>query len=451
MKIGRFAELFLIWLLLIGGNYILYTLALPVRIAHQAVVTLVLLLWLWKRGLPQTPLLVPVLAVAGTAGISAVFAIDPRMALENAWGWLIHALLLLWMIDQVRQGRGEKLMSTAVFAGGVIALIGALDGLLLGTSRSGSLFGLVNLAGGFAAALFVPALVRDRTVAVMLIAFVISNQSRGALLAVAVSLVVYVLLERLISRRVLLLGGLHGALVLAAVLLISNQDARRAGDAYRADLWRSALAMTEDDPITGVGPGLFGAAYRGYRERPEDYATGAHNLYLNTFAEMGVLGALASAVVAITFFAYLPARRTRPQNAALAALIGMGTHMLFDHFSATSYTALAALYAAVCIAEVEQPLKLPLRRMARGLALALACFAGWLAVLNVAQVNYEISLETGNVASAQTAHEIDPALKLYALQVERLTGGDLAQLDSTLSESTDTSVYALVSFGRYWR
>lgn len=447
----RFAELFLLWLLLIGGNYILYSLALPVRIAHQAIVTLVLLRWLWRRGLPQTPLLVPVLAVVGAAGVSAVFAIDPRMAIENAWSWLIHALLFWMMIDHVRQGRGEKLLRAALLAGGIVATVGGLEAVLI-DDRPGSLFGLVNLAGGFAAALVVPALAkRDRLLTLALIAFVIVNQSRGAILAVAVSLLAYALLERLLSRRVLIIAGLVGALVLGAVLVISSQQPRRDGDAYRADLWRSALQMTADDPLTGVGAGMFGAAYRTYRERPEDSATGAHNFYLNTFAELGILGALASVIVAVTFFAYLPGQRTRTQNAALAALIGIGAHMTVDNFPATSYTALAALYAAICIAEAQQPVRLPLRRMARGIALALACFAVWFAVLNIAQANYESSLTTGNVASAQAAHELDPAMKLYALQVERLTDGDLARLDSTLTSATDTSVYALVSYGRYWR
>jgi hypothetical protein len=418
-------------------------------VLHQLSITALLGVWLWRRGLPQTPLLLPIGGVFGGVVISAAFAIDPRMAAENAWHWLIHGLLFLWLIDQVRHGNDERLMRAALLAGGAVAVVGAVEGLLT-EGRAGSLFGLINLAGAFVAPMIVLALPRDRTLALLLAFSVMSNQSRGALIAAGVAVFAYVLMERLINRRVLLIAGLLGALVLVGVFNISQQPQRRDGDAIRADLWRAALEMTADDPLTGVGPGLFGSAYRTYRELSEDNATGAHNFYLNTFAELGAPGAIASVILAITFFAYLPAQRTRAQNAALAALIGMGTHMLFDNFPATSYTALAALCAAICIAPVQQPLKLPLRPLARVLAALLVIFAGWLSVLDIAQAQYEISLATGNLASARAALAIDPQLKLYALQVERLAAGDVARLDGTLMKTTDTSAYALVSYGRYW-
>jgi O-antigen ligase len=71
-----------------------------------------------------------------------------------------------------------------------------------------------------------------------------------------------------------------GALVVAGgtdLLGMSNQFQHGAGDQIRVDLWRSALAMVQDYPVVGVGPGLFGQAFRNYWRVSNDNMTGAHS------------------------------------------------------------------------------------------------------------------------------------------------------------------------------
>jgi hypothetical protein len=52
------------------------------------------------------------------------------------------------------------------------------------------------------------------------------------------------------------------------------------------------------------------------------------------------------------------------------------------------------------------------------------------------------------VNAAMWAVYLDPHVKLYQLQLERLLGQPPG--DTTIRADTDLSAYALVSFGRYW-
>lgn len=64
----------------------------------------------------------------------------------------------------------------------------------------------------------------------------------------------------------------------------------------RLTLWRAALAMAADRPITGVGVGTFRLNYRDRYKGPltwEYAAVHAHNLYLHILAELGLPGLVA--------------------------------------------------------------------------------------------------------------------------------------------------------------
>src|SRR5579859_4754794 len=62
-------------------------------------------------------------------------------------------------------------------------------------------------------------------------------------------------------------------------------------DELRYSVWRPALRMWQDNRYWGVGPGLFNTRFRAYR--PEDVQLSpeyAHNDYLNTLADWGLVG-----------------------------------------------------------------------------------------------------------------------------------------------------------------
>jgi O-antigen ligase len=123
-------------------------------------------------------------------------------------------------------------------------------------------------------------------------------------LVIALAILVVMLLVRGHARVLLALG----ALVLM-VAIITPLGGRLIGDANdRAALWSSAVLMTVDHPIGGVGPGRSLEAAQAdpgrYRDTLFGHATNnAHNTVLLAGAETGVLGALGALLVNLSLAA----------------------------------------------------------------------------------------------------------------------------------------------------
>lgn len=140
----------------------------------------------------------------------------------------------------------------------------------------------------------------------------------------------------------------------------------------RGDYWRVAWEMARDDPVLGAGAGGFEAAW--FRERSVAFhARDAHNLYLETLAELGPLGlVLVLGTLALPFAAVRVARRHAFAPAAAGALAAFVAHAAVDwDWEMPAVTIAALCCAAVLLARTrpEEPPWLTGRR--RGLALAL--------------------------------------------------------------------------------
>ncbi len=137
--------------------------------------------------------------------------------------------------------------------------------------------------------------------ALVILAGVAGAQSRGGWIAAAVSLLVLVLF--LLRTK----GQFWFALALAVIVsasgywLYSRSVARRVqgteisghGREIRLRLWASAFQMWKDHPWWGVGPDHFDYRYRHYREavdKTQGRPGRAHNDYLNTLADYGIVG-----------------------------------------------------------------------------------------------------------------------------------------------------------------
>jgi hypothetical protein len=231
------------------------------------------------------------------------------------------------------------------------------------------------------------------------------------------------------------------------------------------DVWRSALAMIQADPLTGVGPGLFGQAYRLYRTMPDDYMLGAHNLYLNIIAETGLLGGAASGATLLVFLRSISKRRMLKQDAVLAALIGIGAHMLVDNFPATNFVFLVGMYAAYLLDGEKRrtPFDVIRERMKRRLPdleenlsaitfvwvfSLLVLFGTALLYFDACQFYYQESLKAGSLAEARAAAMLDPGNRLYQIQVARLEGSSTDEIDATLVPATSLWHYGIANFGR---
>lgn len=145
-------------------------------------------------------------------------------------------------------------------------------------------------------------------VALGLGATLVLTQSRGALLAVAVAAAVMVAAVnwRWLAVVIPLAGGMV-ALQLTGLVpppswdFASDAESALNSAAGRVELWSRAWAIAEDFPFTGTGMGVVGRvmshSYPTFRIATTVQLDHAHNLYLNTAAEVGIPG-----MVTITAF-----------------------------------------------------------------------------------------------------------------------------------------------------
>lgn len=440
-----------------GGSYMLYHLVLPVRISFHILALVGLVVYLFKRGLPNSPLTPAALLVPIAVGASIVLAMDKRMALENGWSWLVSILILLVLIQLCREGLAATLFQAHFVAGGLVAAFALIQFVASG-ARPAGLFDNINLTGAYAAALLLPALnkARERSgrarllyslLVVLLGLTVLMTNSRGGLLSAGVALAVYLSLSwQAAPIRKIALWLLTGMILAIPLWFLSQQPGHTAGDAVRLDLWRSAGQMIDEHP-TGVGPGLFAQGYRLIGTSGENRFTGAHNQYLTLGAELGAPGLAAGAVILLALCYCLTVTSLKPsQMASCAALVGIAAHLMVDNYPGVNWTLLVSLY----VAHVAYEARLPINRLALQLAGAAAALLLTLWTISMlqldrAQMSYEIALRTGRAYDAYEATALDPDNQLYRLELQRLEGQDVSGFDSNLS------MYALTMYGRPYR
>jgi tetratricopeptide (TPR) repeat protein len=469
-----------IYLVFVGGSAY-YALIFPVRVLHHVVVTLVLALWLVGRlrrgqGLPQTPLNRPLYAAVVVWLVSAVASSDPRMAFEHLWFPITHGLFFFALADFIQRGRQRQLFEIQFFLAALVVIITGLElaswyfglGIVPGTSvgwtdvlgpdlplpleilRVSLAMNISTLLAGYVAPLVVVTLGwaltahrRYRAVLLMLaaaLAVVLAlTMSRGGYLSAAAGVATLVVLrasvsswvtQRLSARTLLAAGGL--ALLAGGVgfAIISATPGRTSGDLGRLDMWQSAVRLTAAHPLTGVGPGLFGPAFRLERTPTlvQDKLASAHNVVLNNAAETGLPGLAVSLWLVIAFvrgwwrqrMAASGGRQFR-LDVCFAALVGLAVHSMVDVFTITPIMLTIALLAAYCVVTPRRGFDIPpsAHRVTALVALLIVLgYGAWLALLDVAQNRYQASLGGGDGAleAVQEARALDPGLRLYGLQ-----------------------------------
>ncbi len=462
------------------------------RVFQHLLITVILSLWLIlrlirRRGLPPTPLNPLLYLCALVWFASALLSLDPRMALENLWFPLTNLLLFFVMVDLLQSGREALLVETQfLLAALVVILAGAqlgswLFGWGFATSRIGWLsvlspemplpivpprlfvpLGVSTWLAAYSAPLALLAAAwgvaaRRRAVrasfwmlAALLVIVMLLTNSRGGWISVGAGAAVFALLElarrprlqQVVRRYALPIGIAVVAVVAAGVLAlvaIGSDPGHSSGDVLRFDLWRGAVEIARDHPFFGVGPGLFGQAYRLYRNAGyvDNRLGTAHNFYLNSLAETGIVGALVGLALAFVLLrawwrlwrsADAPSRKLHLEG-ALAALVGFGAQSSFDTFTVTPLALLALGLTAYCVTAARTRIDPPLRgsRPAAFVSLILVLgFGVGLFRSDQAQAAFSASVRDSSLDEAQQASALDPALHLYDLQVAYLTDGDPA-------------------------
>jgi hypothetical protein len=203
--------------------------------------------------------------------------------------------------------------------------------------------------------------------------------------------------------------------------------------AGRSDFWRVSVDSLGEDPLLGIGAGSYEFAWERHRtiEQP---IHDAHSLYLEAFAELGLVGgllvlALVGGLLWTGFCAWRAATGSQRElyAALLAAMLAFAVGAALDWFwevaavGAVFFLAAGVLVAARCrqVARLRRPAEAKLED--RSFRFAVGGLAGaWIAAIALVGpllVERELNASrdaaaTGNVASAvdhaETARAIEP-------------------------------------------
>jgi O-antigen ligase len=274
--------------------------------------------------------------------LSLAWAVAPDRALTDIRAWVTSTALIPLMVATLHTRRDVQVVIACFVLGALVSVGAGLVGLQTLPPASswapdpGRLRGLQGdpnvLAGLVLAAFFLGCgLLATRrsvparallfvSVAVLAIGF-FATESRGGLIAAAIVLpVVLVTIRR---RRRLLAGVIAGVAVFGAVALLGGlgRDTNIGVDSSsgRNDLWRVAVRMSADHPLTGVGLGGFTVESARYSREvgPIDHAEmlvekpqNTHDMWLQLLVETGIVGAaLCLWVVALCLWAGVAAAR----------------------------------------------------------------------------------------------------------------------------------------------
>jgi O-antigen ligase len=135
--------------------------------------------------------------------------------------------------------------------------------------------------------------------------------SRGSLLlALPAGLLVMAWLYggryRWLALALVVIAGLVLVPLMSVPRFASLLDIRQGSTFFRLELWRSTVALIRESPWFGVGPGNFSQAYRTRYVLPSAWQQfnleHPHNIYLDHWSRLGLLGIVAGVAVQITFW-----------------------------------------------------------------------------------------------------------------------------------------------------
>jgi putative inorganic carbon (HCO3(-)) transporter len=312
----------------------------------------------------QGPLVAVLVALVVWVTISIGLSENLGRAIGEATNWYIAALIFVIFATTLRTGRDVRLVMGAFVFGAVLSIsIGlAATGLQpVDSAIETSTFTEGRLKGGssdpnYLAAGIVPAIVLafalgttmrsalSRWVVAVAIAILAiglaATQSRGGFIALGITAVAGLVFLR--SHRVAILAGLTMLVGLVALSLAVTPGAWDrvtkvdGGGNGRSDLWTVAWRVGEEHPVAGVGISDFAEEAHRYVRRPGQITEAhqivdkphvAHNTYLQTLTELGIVGlvlflAVMGAFLVLTLQATRMFRaRGEPALATLAAAL----------------------------------------------------------------------------------------------------------------------------------
>ena len=318
---------------------------------------------------------VQVLVVLSVVGAVILMTVDDSLARSaglREWRWtlLLPLVFVSFLALFARSKMSHLLLVLSLAAAGVIA---AIHGVLDVVTDSGVLVDNVRrLSGPFphpnALALFLvrPLVLaialymllprwRATMVPVVLITGVatLGTFSRGALIAILAALAILAFQAQPRTRYLL---GTTTALILGMLFVLAGDRMRSAFEggsvSLRLDIWAASTRLIRDSPVTGYGPDQFLYTYSPRYILPgawnERFTAHAHNLILDSWIRLGIVGAVIASVLFVIVIVHLVRSRRRvvdvldyryPALVTVAAVLvhGLIDNAYFSHDLAMSF------------------------------------------------------------------------------------------------------------------
>ena len=146
-------------------------------------------------------------------------------------------------------------------------------------------------------------------VVLMMCACIVFTWSRGAWLGVMLAVALFLL----IMDKRWALAGLVGLMMIPFVLGSNNPIADRilsigntedTSTAYRVSIWQGSINLIKDFWLSGIGLGseAYSMVYPKYALAGANFALHSHNLFLQIWVEMGVIGIISFLALIVAFF-----------------------------------------------------------------------------------------------------------------------------------------------------
>jgi O-antigen ligase len=333
------------------------------------------------------------------AGLSGTWSEEPNAAVDAVFRLSLNAILFLVVFTAIRTPRD----ATRVFAAFIIgATAAALVAVLTGTGPvaygqaariSGESENANELASTLVASLALSLgllfaarrspLLRLGAAGAGAIAIIgiVLTVSRSGLVALGIAAIAAIVFAGRWRPRVTLISigiALSAVVYFATIAPATSRErvTQLKGGTGREDIWTVAWRMVEAHPVNGVGAGNFSTSSIHYLLAPGslrrsdfivDTQKVAHNVYLETFAEMGVIGlALLSAlIVSLLACAFKAIREFERKGdiqmevlarANLVALFGLLAALFFasDEYKKQLWLLLAMAPTMLAIARAEK-------------------------------------------------------------------------------------------------
>jgi O-antigen ligase/tetratricopeptide (TPR) repeat protein len=187
------------------------------------------------------------------------------------------------------------------------------------------------------------------------------------------------------------------------------------GETLRIGYAVAAMRMFLESPVVGLGPGMWVANRIRETSPPETdyYIPHAHDIYLQTLAELGVVGAIAGAVLVVSLFWLIRGAVTDPDAyrrrwgwAACLAILYFGVHQVLDFYANMPAILLAAAIPVAWLDATAEPAHGPLSHPgSRSLAIGVVAVA--IAVAGLLYVEGPATEHSDAVTKANEGHWAD--------------------------------------------